>query len=196
MKKSIALLIAISTFSLGQEMQPEAEKEWKIIAKASDHHVEDAAIMFLKKADASEDKSAKEKATLKRLKELVSSPRLEITPKDLLKLKKVRSTQISSLGVFDYPYFNCRFKNTGSGVFFEKTSGSQRKSGIVFQDDNHSLIFLGASTVNQEAQREYSRFKRGKDTQHDSAGVIIKRGKTYLMIIPGKKDSFEVYEFK
>lgn len=190
----LLLLIALSPFTSAQEA--ETEVEWKIIAKPNDLTVEDAAATFLEKATAPVKVNDKEKAELKRLKDLVSGKQLKLVPKDLLKLKKVRSIQIGQYGVFSYPYFNCRFKNTDRGVSFEKTSGSQRRSGTLFQNDPHTLVFLGSWTVNDEPKPQYSGFTRNKDTSHDSAGIFIKRGNTFLAIFPKKNNRYEIYEFK
>ena len=192
--KSITLLFTLSSLAFSQNT--ETEKEWKVIANAADLSIENAAATFLKQAKAPADVSAKEKTELKRLKQLVAGPQGKLTPKNLLKLRNVRSIQISGLGVFKYPYFKCRFKRTDRGLFFEKTTGSQRKSGLVFQNDDHRLILLGASTVNNEPQRQYSGFTRSNNREHDAAGLIIKRGTTYLAIFPGRNNTFEIYEFK
>ncbi|MFK7911182.1 MAG: DUF4893 domain-containing protein [Akkermansiaceae bacterium] len=194
MKNLTLVLLATSSLAIAQEA--ETEKEWKVIANPADISIENAAIAFLKKAEPLPKLQAKEKTEIKRLKDLVSGERLKLVPNDLPKLKKVRSIQITQYGVFSYPYFNCRFKKTERGIFFEKTTGSQRKSGLVFQDDDRSLVFLGASTVNNDPQRQYSGFTRAKDKSHDSAGLIIKRGKTYLAIFPKKNNNWEIYEFK
>ena len=199
MKKILTLLIATSLLSFGQDgqgLQEEKEKEWKVIAQPDHLSIGNGVRAFIDQATTAAQNGTEEKAILKSLKDLVAGKPATINPKDLLKLKKVRSTQISQLGVFRYSYFNCRFKSTESGIFFEKTSGSQRKSGLVFENTEDSLIFLGASTVNEETQRKYSGLTGSQNKEHDSVGVIIKRGKTYLMIIPGKKNSFEIYEFK
>jgi len=172
----------------------ETEKEWKVIANPQDLKIENAAIMLLKKAP--EPAKKEEKKELTRIKNLVSMAREALKPNDLTTIKQVRSIQISQLGIFKYPFFNCRFKQTDKGIFFEKTAGSQRKSGLVFQDDDRSLVILAASTVNDEPQRTYSGFTMSKNPEHDNPGLIIRRGKTFLAIFPGKNDSFEVHEFR
>jgi hypothetical protein len=194
MKSLIITLLSMPALTVAQDT--ETEKEWKVIANPSDLSIENAAVAFLKNAEAAPKLQAKEKAELQRLKNLVSGERLKLIPSDLLKLKKVRSIQIGKYGVFTYPYFNCWFKKTDRGIFFEKTTGSQRKSGLVFQNDDRSLVFLGTSTVNNDPQRQYSGFTRAKDKSHDSVGLIIKCGKSYLAIFPNKNNAWEVYEFK
>lgn len=194
MKYMIPVLLAFCLFTSAQEI--ETEQEWKILANPADLSVEDAAKTFLKDVEAPPSVDAKEKAELARLKDLVSGERLELVPKDLLPLTKVRSIQIGRYGVFTYPYFKCRFKQTDRGLFFEKTTGSQRKSGLIFQNGESALVFLGTSTVNDDPQRPYSGLNRSKDTSHDSVGLIINCGKTYLGLFPRKNGAFEIYEFK
>jgi len=59
---------------------------------------------------------------------LLNAKTYPITPKDMIGFRRVRSIQIDARdGIFSYPYFNCRFKKADGKVFFEKTTGSQRK---------------------------------------------------------------------
>jgi hypothetical protein len=214
MMKTKSILIAISlfsipTFSIAQEVKPapntpelidlgekETEVEWKIMANPEDITVDQTVAKFIKNAATAENNSAKEKALIKRFKNLLNQEPQKLKIKDLSGLKRVRSIQISDLGVFSYPYFKCRFKNTEKGPFFEKTTGSQRKSGFVFANTVDTIVFLGAWTVNDEAQRQYSGLNKAKDKQYDQAGVFVKRGKTVLAIFPRKDNRFEIYEFK
>jgi Domain of unknown function (DUF4893) len=55
-----------------------------------------------------------------------------------------------------YPWFNCRIKDDGAGWFMEKTSGSQRTSGRLYDDGDKRLLYLGAGTVNDDAKRVYN----------------------------------------
>ena len=212
--KTKNILVVISLFSIpassiGQEVKPtpntpelvdggeeETEVEWKIMANPEDMAVDQMVAKFIKNAATAENNSAKEKEVIKRFKDLLNQEPQKLTTKDLIGLKRVRSIQISGFGVFSYPYFKCRFKNTETNLFFEKTTGSQRKSGFVFSNTADTLVFLGARTVNNEAQRQYSGLNKAKDKQHDQAGVFIKRGKTVLAIFPKKGNRFEIYEFK
>ena len=194
MKTILFLLLAFSTCIFAQKT--ETEVEWKVIANPGDLGVENAVATFLKTANESLTTNDTDKAVLKYLRDLVSTQPVKLVPADLLKLKQVRSIQIEDYGVFTYPYFSCRFKKTDRGFFFEKTTGSQRRSGTLFQNDQHSLAFLGSWTVNDDPQGKYSGFTRNKDSSSDSVGLFIKREKTYLAIFPGKKGACEVYEFK
>ena len=210
---SIIVFFAIPLLSSAQELNPapddpkllkevEAEKEleWKILANPADLSVEkdvDEFIEIIANAEDITDGVRKEEVqVMKKLQSLLKLKPEKLTTKDLLGLKRVRSIQISGLGVFSYPYFNCRFKNTDKQTFFEKTTGSQRKSGLIFPNTESTLVFLGASTVNEEGQRQYSGITKSIDKEHDQVGVFIKRGKSILAIFPKKGSRYEVYEFK
>ena len=77
------------------------------------------------------------------VKKLLTSKNLRITNQELLAYKRVRSIQVSNMGIFSYPYFACRFKRKDGKLFFEKISGSQRKSGYVYDYKPKSKVFLG-----------------------------------------------------
>ena len=68
------------------------------------------------------------------VKKLLTSKALKISNQELLAYKRVRSIQVNDLGFFSYPYFSCRFKRMDGKIFFEKTSGSQRKSGFIYDN--------------------------------------------------------------
>jgi hypothetical protein len=82
---------------------------------------------------------------------------------------RCRNVQISEHGVFGYPAFACRIRQIAEGFFFEKLSGSQRISGVLYRDEGTRLVLLGGNTVNNEAQRRYS----GDGAPDDAFGVLI-----------------------
>ena len=112
-----------------------------------------------------------------------------ITPKDMIGFRRVRSIQIDARdGIFSYPYFNCRFKKADGKVFFEKTTGSQRKSGYVYQNSPESLVFLGGWSVNDDPQTGY-------DSTNSVVGKVYKIGpRKAIMIFPTEEDRVEIYE--
>ncbi|MDE7443289.1 MAG: DUF4893 domain-containing protein, partial [Muribaculaceae bacterium] len=86
-----------------------------------------------------------EKATVEKLLNAKAYP---VTSEEMIGFNRVRSIQIDARdGIFSYPYFNCRFRKIDGKIFFEKTSGSQRKSGFLYQNGPESLIFLGGWSV-------------------------------------------------
>lgn len=120
---------------------------------------------------------------------LLNAKTYSITPKDMIGLRRVRSIQIDARdGIFSYPYFNCRFKKADGKVFFEKTTGSQRKSGYVYQNSPESLVFLGGWSVNDDPQTEYG-------STNSAVGKVYKIGpRKAIMIFPTEEDRVEIYE--
>ena len=120
---------------------------------------------------------------------LVNAKTYPITPKDMIGFRRVRSIQIDARnGIFSYPYFNCRFKNVDGKVFFEKTAGSQRKSGFVYQNSPESLVFLGGWGVNDDPQTGYG-------STNSVVSKVYKIGlRKAIMIFPTEEDRVEIYE--
>lgn len=120
---------------------------------------------------------------------LMSAKTYPITPKDMIGFRRVRSIQIDARdGIFSYPYFNCRFKKADGKVFFEKTTGSQRKSGYVYQNSPESLVFLGGWSVNDDPQTGYG-------STNSVVGKVYKIGpRKAIMIFPTEEDRVEIYE--
>lgn len=121
---------------------------------------------------------------------LLSAKTYPITPKQMIGFRQVRSIQIDARdGIFSYPYFNCRIKEIDGKIFFEKTKGSQRKSGFLYQNSPESLIFLGGWSVNDEPQTAYG-------SENSVAGTVYKIGTgKAIMIFPTEKNRVEIYEF-
>lgn len=127
-----------------------------------------------------------EKAMVEKLLEAKTYP---VTPESLIGFKRVRSIQIDGrYGIFSYPYFNCRFRKIDGKVFFEKTTGSQRKSGLIYQNTPESLIFHGGWSVNNDPQTAYG-------SSNSTAGIIYKIGQhKAIMIFPTEENRVEIYE--
>ena len=125
----------------------------------------------------------------KMVEKLLNAKTHPITPKDIIGFRRVRSIQIDVRdGIFSYPYFNCRFKEADGKVFFEKTTGSQRKSGYVYQNSPESLVFLGGWSVNDDPQTGY-------DSTNSAVGKVYKIGpRKAIMIFPTEEDRVEIYE--
>jgi len=112
-----------------------------------------------------------------------------VTPEEMSGFNRVRSIQIDARdGIFSYPFFKCRFEKANGKIFFEKTTGSQRKSGYIYQNSPESLIFLGGWSVNDDPQTAY-----GSD--NSVAGSIYKIGpRKAIMIFPTENGRVEIYE--
>lgn len=123
------------------------------------------------------------------VKKLLISKQLKITNQELLSYKRVRSIQVTDMGIFSYPYFSCRFKRKGGNLFFEKISGSQRKSGYVYDNKPDSKVFLGGWSVNDDPQTTY-------DSENSVPGMIYKIGgnKIIMVFLAPDEQSFEIYE--
>ncbi len=128
-------------------------------------------------------------AEKKMVEKLLNAKTYPITPKDMIGFRRVRSIQIDARdGIFSYPYFNCRFKKADGKVFFEKTTGSQRKSGYVYQNSPESLVFLGGWSVNDDPQTGYG-------STNSAVGKVYKIGpRKAIMIFPTEEDRVEIYE--
>ncbi|WP_290234136.1 hypothetical protein, partial [Bacteroides acidifaciens] len=73
--------------------------------------------------------------------------------------------------------------------FFEKTTGSQRKSGYIYDNKPDSKVFLGGWSVNDDPQTSYQ-------GENSVCGMVYKIGSNKLIMLflaPDEK-SFEIYE--
>ncbi len=199
-----AAMITLSPYATAQTPQEaaakegmgdETEKEWAVLTQHGDMDKVLSCLKTVKAASSVKYENEEEALELKRISKIFSQKEEKITPKDLMGLRKVRSIQIGQLGVFKYPYFACKFKQKEEGLFFEKTTGSQRKSGLVFVDEDTVMVFLGGWSVNNDPQKPYSGLVGSKVTKYDSVGVFVKRGGRVLAVFPEGPKSYEVYEF-
>jgi hypothetical protein len=130
------------------------------------------------------------------LRTLFSQEDSPMQEQDLLGRWRCRSIQVSRYGIFRYPYFNCRISSRGDTLFFEKTSGSQRKSGRLYPNDAFSYIFIGASTVNEEPQRRYRRSESRDLRKFNVVGRFVRKGDRVIAVFPEEGNTYEVYELK
>jgi len=173
----------------------ETEKEWAVLSHPNDLNKILEWSKTLKAVNTKQYKVAEDAREFARVKKILALKPEPISAKDLLGLRRVRSIQVGKHGVFKYRYFSCKFKEKEEGLFFEKTSGSQRKSGTVFKDEPTQLVFLGGWSVNDDPQWNYSGLTSRKPGKHDSVGVFIKRGGQVLALFPEGPGGYEVYEF-
>lgn len=121
---------------------------------------------------------------------LLTGKPLTVSPGELKAYRRVRSIQVNNMGIFSYPYFACRFREKGGKLFFEKTSGSQRKSGYVYENTPTAMVFLGGWSVNNDPQTTY-------DIENSEAGIIYKIGAgKIIMLFVRPNQTFEIYELK
>lgn len=112
------------------------------------------------------------------------------SPSELKAYRRVRSIQVNNMGIFSYPYFACRFREKDGMLFFEKTAGSQRKSGFLYENTPTTMVFLGGWSVNNEPQTTYG----GSNSE---AGMVYKigEGKVIMLFVKANR-TFEIYELK
>jgi hypothetical protein len=100
-----------------------------------------------------------------------------------------------------YSWFNCRITRRGGGLFFEKTSGSQRTSGFLYPGEG-GLVYLGASSVTGEPQHVYSgngASGGASATPDDQIGLLSEISAGHLrleMPFPVQESTYDVLELK
>lgn len=120
--------------------------------------------------------------------QLLAAEKLNINLDDLALLRRVRSIRVDNTGIYSYSYFKCHFSQRDGTLFFQKTAGSQRKSGYLYRLDSKRFFFLGGSTVNDDPLTHY-----GSDSS--VAGMLYRVGAArYILLFPSDH-GFEIYEF-
>lgn|GEM_PF-537363 len=123
-------------------------------------------------------------------------------PGDIRGRWRVRSLQYDGRNTYVYPFFDARIDGDDCGARFAKTSGSQRRSGVLYpvEGDPDRLAFLGAATVNDDPPRDYDP-ARPQDTQFpgeaNSAGWLVRIGPDeLLMVLDAAPGSLEAYHLR
>src|SRR5262245_13197941 len=108
--------------------------------------------------------------------------------KDLLGKWRCRNIQASDLIVIVYPFFDCRITRKNGKLFFEKTTGSQRRSGYLYPSADNQMVFLGTKTMNDDANSgEYT----------DTVGVLVKKSNGhFLLVLDATPEGYEIYEIR
>ncbi|MGF1656236.1 MAG: DUF4893 domain-containing protein [Verrucomicrobiales bacterium] len=135
------------------------------------------------------------------LRSLIEKPAAPL-PESITGDWQVRSIQVDQGFIVAYPWFKARIvEHPESGrLFFEKMTGSQRKSG--FLDPSlvkDELVFLGGATVNEDPQIEYSGWSQADQRKDsDTAGVLfaLEVGRLVMVLDARDPGSWEVYELK
>jgi hypothetical protein len=106
--------------------------------------------------------------------------------KDLLGNWRCRTILANNRIVVVYPFFNCRFIRKDGKLFFQKTSGSQRRSGYIYPSTDDHMVFLGSLTVNDDVNSgEYT----------DTVGVLVRKASDrFLLILDATPEGYEIYE--
>lgn len=112
---------------------------------------------------------------------------------------RVRSLQGGRYGIYVYPWFKARIEQRDGRLFFEKTSGSQRRSGWLLPpaDAKGDWYFQGGATVNEDPQVAYSKSNGGDARESDSVGTVwgMSEGRI-LMLFDVNENGYEIYQLK
>jgi hypothetical protein len=132
--------------------------------------------------------------------ELLAEPHRRLDATALTGEWKVRSLQGGSYGIYTYPWFKARVTNRDGRLFFEKTSGSQRRSGWLVPPASGSddWTFVGGATVNEDPQVGYS-LSDGADAPRESDSVGAAWGiaeDRVLMLLDVGENGYEIYQLK
>lgn len=117
---------------------------------------------------------------------------------------QVRSLQVSTGHDFAYayPFFKARIARDRCGWTFAKTTGSQRRTGVLRAIDGapRALAFLGGATVNNDPIRAYSRIanpRASTQAESDTQGRLVRIGpRELLLVLDVRPDRFELYHLK
>ncbi len=140
-------------------------------------------------------------AALRLLRELMGAPVQDIDPEHLVGSWRVRSIQATEYGVFVYPFFAARIERAGEQLRLSKTSGSQRRQGLLFRSRGGAsgLIFLGGASVQGEPAVGYSGLDPEPRTprESDTVGVLWQLARDRLIVLlDASHGGFEIYELR
>lgn len=176
-----------------------AQKLWPAHADELTHLIE--KVKALHATGKKYDDQGKDRETVTKL---LSEPLRQVPLKELKGDWRVRSLQGAMIGdtygVYIYPWFKARFVTKKNGLFFEKTTGSQRRSGYLHAPDapGTAWIFAGGWSVNDDPQVPYSRTTGATAPgEKDSYGLLLGLKDGRLLLIFDVTDSrYEIYELK
>ena len=132
---------------------------------------------------------------VKMVRELLAAETMVRPAERLLADWRCRSIQVNRLGIFSYPNFRCRIKRIEGEWDFRKLSGSQKRSGSLYQDQPGRWVFLGGQYVNDDPPRAYSGIDdQAQSDAYDTVGELETLADGRLrMLLDSDEDSFELY---
>jgi hypothetical protein len=101
-----------------------------------------------------------------------------------------------------YSWFRCRVSERDGGLFFEKVSGSQRLSGMLYPHESGGYVLLGALSVKGEPVHRYSGngpSAGAQATPDDVIGLLSSTGRGTARLelpYPMQESVFDVIEMK
>jgi Domain of unknown function (DUF4893) len=126
-----------------------------------------------------------------------------ITARDLMGTWRCRQMKLGGLAPeIVYDWFRCRVRETPSGLFFEKVTGTERISGYLEAYENGRYLLLGELTVKNEREKPYSGGNKGVGaitTSADAVGVISStaRGRARIEFpFPNIESDFDLIELR
>ncbi|MGK9169155.1 DUF4893 domain-containing protein [Inquilinus limosus] len=101
-----------------------------------------------------------------------------------------------NLSLVVYGWFRCRITDDATGLRLDKVSGSQRTSGIFYDDSNaERLTYLGALYYGTEGKPK----AYGSDPERDQVGYLVRVGRDRLRLefpSPRFESQFDVMELE
>ncbi len=196
--RRVALTAALLLSGAAGSAAAQTGQPWERIATPSDvQRLETGPNRLAEDVAAAAQRGKVDGITLPAVMELMRAVAQPLAGRDLIGDWRCRSIQIDTLGIFGYPPFRCRVRQAGDGLFFEKLTGSQRVSGILYPRDGVSFVLLGGATVNEEPQRRYTSDSRApaEALQHNRAALVTKVGPRRLRVVfPQEGGQFEVLD--
>lgn len=94
---------------------------------------------------------------------------------------KLGAKEASNLDYVAYPAFRCRVAMDGIQARLTKLDGSQRSTGILFDDGRYRQVFLGTLVLGDETRA----LDYGRDDTRDMAGTLERVGpKRWRLALP------------
>ncbi|MCW3835876.1 DUF4893 domain-containing protein [Sphingomonas canadensis] len=80
-----------------------------------------------------------------------------------------------------YPAFRCKISDEGGMASFQKLTGSQRPTGLLFPDDGTRMVFVGTLMLGDET----APLRYGADPQRDMIGYVDRIGeRRWRLVLP------------
>lgn len=94
---------------------------------------------------------------------------------------KLGAKDADNLDYVAYPAFRCRVSADGDLLRLTKLDGSQRPTGLLFDDGRYRQVFLGTLVFGDETRS----FNYGRDSTRDMAGTVERIGpRRWRLVLP------------
>lgn len=103
---------------------------------------------------------------------ILARPAVAFSDRDLTGDWRCRTIKAGGIGTLViYDWFRCKVTDDGSGWLLDKTSGSQRTRGRLYDDGDKRAIYLGSLRYNDDPASDYA-----ADPQMDQVGYAFRTG--------------------